>query len=113
MKLLVSIMLALSAPGLTMSQTRDNGAAASRNVPGFERTGNLINVVEGENRCLCGNRPMVLSAGQKVAAGDVIETGAGRTEILLKPGYFLRLSNQTIARLLDLSPSNLKIELAK
>src|SRR5205814_3865468 len=46
------------------------------------------------------------------ASGDTIQVGdRGHAEVLLNPGYFLRLSSNSRVRLVDLSPDNLKIKL--
>src|SRR6185369_7967883 len=45
--------------------------------------------------------------------GDTIELDDGRAELVLIPGYYLRLSAHTTARLWDLSRDNLKIEITK
>jgi hypothetical protein len=53
-----------------------------------------------------------IRGGQEFANGDLVQIGnEGRVEILLNPGYYLRLFNNTKAALVDLSPSNLKIKL--
>lgn len=84
----------------------------NQSAKGFLRHGGLVNVVDGEAECLCGSgSASVLRAKQEVAAGDTIKVGGGRVEILLNPGYYLRLGPHTEARLADLTPGNLKIKL--
>jgi len=59
-----------------------------------------------------GRANIRVRAGQEFADGDTVQVGnEGHVEILLNPGYYLRLFNNTRARLVDLSPGNLKIKL--
>ena len=62
---------------------------------------------------MCGGEANTsVRTGQEFANGDMVQIGnKGRVEILLNPGYYLRLSNNTRAVLVDLSPANLKIKL--
>jgi hypothetical protein len=96
---------ALAQPG----QSNNERAAKS-----FRLDGGLINSAEGEVRCLRGGTPIKgLGAVQDIESGDAIETGQGRAELLLNPGYYLRLDWNTHAIVADSSPTNLKIEILR
>jgi hypothetical protein len=116
---LVNLFLAtafvLSAGSVLAGQTKQEKAQArfDQAAKGFIRHGGLVNVVDGEAGCMCGNgSASALRAKQEVRSGDTIKVGAGRVEILLNPGYYLRLGPHTEARLVDLTPGNLKIKLS-
>lgn len=111
--LFLAAAFVLSAGGVVAAQTKEEKAARfKQSAKGFLRHGGLVNVVDGEAECRCGGaRASGLRAKQELTAGDTIKVGAGRVEILLNPGYYLRLGPQTEARLLDLTPGNLKIKL--
>lgn len=81
---------------------------------GFRLEGGLLNLSQGDVECLCGGvRIRRLPPGHSFKNGDELRTGPdGRAEILLNPGYYLRLANNSQARLVDLTPGNLKIRLA-
>jgi hypothetical protein len=111
------VCLAL-ASGLTIESvpaqtTVDESAArASMAIPGFERRGGFVNFVSGDGRCICAAPPNAQSK-QPLTNGDTIELNDGRAELVLIPGYYLRLSDHTTARLWDLSRDNLKVEITK
>jgi hypothetical protein len=112
--LFLAAVFVLSVSSVLAAQTKEEKAQARFNqaAKGFLRHGGRVNVVDGEAGCRCGStRPSVLRAKQEVVAGDTIKVGAGRVEILLNPGYYLRLGPHTEARLVDLTPGNLKIKL--
>jgi hypothetical protein len=114
MKLFLAVAFMLSVGSVLAAQTNDEKAQARFNqaAKGFLRHGGLVNVVDGEAACMCGRvSATMLRAKQEVAAGDAIKVGAGRVEILLNPGYYLRLGPHTEARLVDLTPGNLKIKI--
>jgi hypothetical protein len=95
------------------AQTKEEDAKArfDQSAKGFLRHGGVVNFVDGQAECVCVNvRGSALRARQELSAGDKIKVGAGRVEILLNPGYYLRLGPHTEVRLLDLTPGNLKIK---
>jgi hypothetical protein len=56
----------------------------------------------------------MLIAGDDLRSGDAVKTGnGGRAEILLNPGSYLRISENTEVVFLDTSLDNLKIELLR
>ncbi len=80
---------------------------------GFITKGGTVNVLWGEVTVGRDNGDVQLRPKQHLANGEQVKTGAtGRTEILLNPGYYLRLSENTRADFLDLSRENLKIKLS-
>ena len=112
--LFLAAAFVLSAGSVLAAQTKEEKAQArfSQAAKGFLRHGGLVNFVAGEAGCTCGTvTATTLRAKQELEAGDTIKVGAGRVEILLNPGYYLRLGPHTEARLVDLTPGNLKIKL--
>lgn len=80
---------------------------------GLRVHGGFVNLVEGEvERIRAGTLNQTLKPRTAIENGDAIAAGhTGRTEILLTPGYYLRLGNDTRATFLDLTPGNLKIKI--
>jgi hypothetical protein len=110
----LAVAFVLTAGSVLAAQTKDEDAKArfEQSAKGFLRYGGLVNSVDGQAGCICGNVSVsALRAKRALSAGDTIKVGAGRVEILLNPGYYLRLGPNTEARLLDLTPGNLKIKL--
>jgi hypothetical protein len=107
--------LVLAISGSITSQSQKPATRPGEETPGkgFRARGGLVNFTEGEVQCVGGGEANTrVRAGQKFANGDMVQIGnEGRVEILLNPGYYLRLSNNTRAVLVDLSPANLKIKL--
>ncbi len=85
------------------------------NLKGFRMKGGVVNVVEGPATCACrAQEARRLRARQELENGDTLRTGRGaRAEILLVPGYYLRLSGDTEVTLLDLASDNLKLRVSK
>jgi ferric-dicitrate binding protein FerR (iron transport regulator) len=74
--------------------------------------GKRPNFIEGNVEHLRGSDTAPLTLNHTFENGDVIQAGnSGRAEILLVPGYYLRLDHNTRISLLDLSPDNLKLKL--
>jgi hypothetical protein len=112
--LIVCLALALGLTIDSAAQTTvdESAARASMAVPGFERRGGFVNFVSGDGRCICAREPNA-QMKQSLTNGDTIELNDGRAELVLIPGYYLRLSDHTTARLWDLSRDNLKIEITR
>jgi len=90
----------------------DDERAAKLASKSFRLDGGLINLAEGQVRCLRAGVPVEgLGRSREIESGDTIETGAGRAELLLNPGYYLRLDANTKIVLADMSPINLKVEI--
>jgi ferric-dicitrate binding protein FerR (iron transport regulator) len=75
--------------------------------------GGRSNRIEGGVERISGNNSVTaLKSNRVLANGDTIQSASsGRAEILLIPGYYLRLDHNTRISLLDLSPDNLKLKL--
>lgn len=111
--LLLAAALLLSINGVTAAQSKDNiEARATESVKGFQFRGGMINFAEGDVRCICQGGTTAGRHRQVLTTGDTLKVASGRAEILLNPGYYLRLSANTEARLLDLSPDNLKVKVS-
>lgn len=111
--LVSALVLAISVSIASQSQKPAMRSVENISGKGFRAKGGLVNVMEGEVHCVCGGEADTsVRAEQEFADGDMVQIGnEGRVEILLNPGYYLRLSNNTRAVLVDLSPANLKIKL--
>src|ERR1700730_15497814 len=107
---LLALVLDPTAP--CQSQQRSDRRPDKVPAKEFRVHGGLVNFAEGDVQCVCGGGPAKrLQARQVVGDGDTVQVGdEGRVEILLEPGYYLRLFNRTQARLVNLSPGNLKIK---
>lgn len=104
------LTIAGSITGQSQKTDVPNGETTGAQV--FRLRGGLVNFAEGVVECVRDGRPIAkVRARQALANGDTIQTGEGRVEILLNPGYYVRLSNNTLAQFVDLSPGNLKIKL--
>jgi hypothetical protein len=70
----------------------------------------LIHYVEGQ--AFQGEEPVVLKASTfpSLKAGETLRTAAGRAEVLLNPGVFLRLAEQSAVRMLDTRLTNTRVE---
>jgi hypothetical protein len=110
--LTVALVLTISAASVGQSQSNETKRRDSVAFEGFERRGGFVNFVSGEGRCICVAQPSAQSK-QPLTNGDTIELNDGRAELVLIPGYYLRLSAHTTVRLLDLNRDNLKIEITK
>src|SRR5881394_1045824 len=110
--LTVVLVLAISAASAGQGQPDETKRQESLTIHGFERRGGFVNFVSGDGRCLCAAEPNADSK-RPLTNGDTIELDDGRAELVLIPGYYLRLSDHTTAHLLDLAPDNLKIEVTK
>jgi hypothetical protein len=110
----LALALALAFYSATAGQTKppESPGRPSMAVPGFESHGGFVNFVSGSGRCRCAAQAPEKSK-QALTNGDTIELDDGHAELVLIPGYYLRLSDHTTAQLLDLSSDNLKIEITK
>jgi hypothetical protein len=74
----------------------------------------VVNIVEGEVSFVRGGKADMLIGGDTLRAGDSVKTGRdGRTEILLNPGSYLRLSANSEFIFSDTRISLLELELTK
>lgn len=80
---------------------------------GFLLQGGVASVVEGDVLTGLDDATLQpLKTSQQLDRGQVVQVGSsGRAEVLLNPGYYLRLSANTRAALLDLSRENLKVKI--
>lgn len=88
-------------------------AGASAPVPAqqvISAQSGLIHYVEGQ--AFQGEEPVVLKASTfpSLKAGETLRTGAGRAEVLLNPGVFLRLAEQSSVRMVDTRLANTQVE---
>jgi hypothetical protein len=79
----------------------------------FLLQGGVASVVEGDVLTGLDDATLQpLKTSQQLDRGQVVQVGSsGRAEVLLNPGYYLRLSTNTRVALLDLSRENLKVKI--
>jgi hypothetical protein len=72
-----------------------------------------INFVDG--MAMLGGHPLVPGEGgtEMLAAGKILQTAAGKVELLLQPGVFLRLDDHSAVMLVEKTDSRLEIELER
>jgi hypothetical protein len=109
--LTISLILVLSLAGQLFGQSLKTRSTLKDSLTG----GGLINFSTGEiTRASEAAGVETLSAKDELHSGDHVRVGkGGRAEVLLNPGYYLRLSEDTEVELLDLSPDNLKVKLLR
>jgi hypothetical protein len=81
---------------------------------GFETKGGLVNLVEGDVKiCKKGSLEVASVRGQ-VTSGEMIVTGAqSRAEILLNPGYYLRMGPDTACKIAHLSAEDQRLQVVR
>jgi hypothetical protein len=79
----------------------------------FLTEGGVVNMIEGEAAYMPPDAPpQTLLPQQQLKNGDAVQTGQnGRAEILLNPGYYLRLSANTRMVFVDFAPGNLTLKI--
>ncbi|MEO7144711.1 MAG: hypothetical protein ABI165_14530 [Bryobacteraceae bacterium] len=84
------------------------GAALAQNI--ISAHSGVVQYVEG--RVLLNNKPVVEKFGQfpEIKEGQVFATEDGRAEILLTPGVFLRVPENSSVRMIDRSLTNTRVE---
>jgi len=91
------------------------GNAQNRERFGISAKAGGVNAVSGQVMVKrTGQAPQLLTSQDDLASGDVVNTGLGsQTEILLNPGTYLRLAEQSEFELVDNSLDNLLVKLTK
>jgi hypothetical protein len=91
------------------------GNAQNRERFGISAKAGGVNAVSGQVMVKrTGQAPQLLTSQDDLASGDVVNTGAGsQAEILLNPGTYLRLSEDTEFELVDNSLDSLLVKLNK
>jgi hypothetical protein len=117
LKVLIVAMIAFGGLGL---MTVPAFAADGPSQPGPQQMGNpqmgnpgAVNYIEGTAH-LDGNvlnRQSVGSAAMN--AGDVLTTGAGKAEVLLTPGVFLRVGDDSAVKMISPELENTQVELER
>jgi hypothetical protein len=81
---------------------------------GFETKGGLVNLVEGDVRISKQGNLEVATVRGQVTSGEMVVTGAqSRAEILLNPGYYLRMGPDTACKLAHLSLDDQRLEVVR
>jgi hypothetical protein len=91
------------------------GNAQNRERFGISAKAGGVNAVSGEVMVKrTGQAPQLLTSQDDLASGDVVNTGSGsQAEILLNPGTYLRLADNTEFELVDNSLESLLVKLNK
>lgn len=91
------------------------GNAQNRERFGISAKAGGVNAVSGQVMVKrTGQAPQLLTSQDDLASGDVVNTGLGsQAEILLNPGAYLRLAEQSEFELVDNSLDNLLVKLTK
>ncbi|HSE98029.1 MAG TPA: FecR domain-containing protein [Blastocatellia bacterium] len=110
-RIAVMAMLILGGTGSALAQERIPLSAQERNHYVVSAKAGAVNIVEGDVTFKGKNGAWdMLVAGDDLNNGNRVKTGAdGRIEILLNPGSYLRLSEDTEIVFLDTMLSRLKI----
>ena len=115
----LSVLLVFSLPGPVSAQDQKPPKPLKTQedrvtLKGFRTQGGVVNLVEGEAAYVHYKGPArELRPQQELENDDEIQVGTnGRVEVLLNPGYYLRLFSDTRATFLDLSPNNLKLKIS-
>ena len=113
MKLLFLVVFTLIVLGQAPASPGQSQDGDKVPLKGFFVEGNRFNLVEGDVQLISRDNPVAaLKSNQTLESGDTIQSGpSGRAEILLIPGYYLRLDHNTRISLLDLATGNLKLKL--
>jgi hypothetical protein len=110
---ILPVLLAGQLFGQSLKQPAPDGTGATPKE--FLTAGGVVNFSAGEvTRAAGAQAAERLMPRDELHSGDMLRLGRdGRAEILLNPGYYLRLSADTEVALIDLSPDNLKLKLLK
>ena len=112
--IILLLSLGVGYPVIPQSQQPRQQKPDTVRALGFRVEGGVINFSEGEVECSCDGANVGLNALQEIGTNDTISTGEhGRAEILLEPGYYLRVAPNSEVRLLDLSTFNLKLKVLR
>src|SRR5687768_4414253 len=114
MRTIGSLLTILFVLSLAFSKNRPPEPQETQiNVEGFLAQGGVVNMIEGEAAYTPPDAPpQTLLTQQQLKNGDAIQTGHnGRAEILLNPGYYLRLSANTRMVVMDFAPGNLALKI--
>ena len=106
------IVMLLLTPILVAAQDRKSGSDESGQYVVSAKSG-IVSIISGDVTLKRGtDKWETLIEGDELKAGDVVKTGAfGRTEILLNPGTYLRLNENTEFAFPDLTSFKLKLSL--
>jgi hypothetical protein len=109
----VLLILASFIPASSQVEPKQKPGWENRDLEGFSLTGGVANMIEGDvSLVVDGVVKQPGKARERLLEGSLIQLGDGaRAEILLNPGYYLRLSHDAEVSLLDLSRENLKFKL--
>ncbi len=109
------LVLVLCSIALTQEYKEPHRQIEETHVEGFLTKSGVVNLVEGQVALLRPDAPpQVVQPKLEVQNGDAILTAQdGRIEVLLNPGYYLRLFGNTRIVFLDLAPDNLTLTITK
>ena len=107
----LSLLFAILIAGLSLSV----GNAQNRERFSISAKAGGVNSVSGSVMVKrAGQAPQLLTSQDDLASGDIVNTGVGsQAEILLNPGTYLRLAEQSEFEMVDNSLDNLLVKLVK
>lgn len=107
----ISLLCAIFVLGLLVSV----GNAQNRERFSISAKAGGVNAVSGQVMVKrAGQAPQLLTSQDDLSSGDVVNTGLGsQTEILLNPGTYLRLAEESEFEMVDNSLDNLLVKLNK
>src|SRR5215472_8066904 len=111
-RLYIAIIPCLALTATLIAQSREP-SSSKLPIAGMSNHGGYVNFATGSAEGIGrdgATRP--LEAESTVDNGEIVQVGdAGRLELLLNPGYYLRLNSGARVRLVDLATNNLRIDL--
>ena len=108
------LVLALFSSALTQEYKEPERQIDETNLEGFLTKSGVVNLVEGQVALVRKDAPQLVQPKLEVQNGDSILTGPdGRLEVLLNPGYYLRLFANTQILFLDLASDNLTLTITR
>ena len=108
------ILGVLALTGATLAQGRKPITLEEKRRMVVSARAGEINLVEGDVSTKSGQDWSLVVPGDTVKSGDIVKTGPGsRAEVLLNPGSYLRLSENTEFKFDNTSIDNVKINLLK
>ena len=109
------LVLLLFSSALTQEYKEPKRQIDDTDLSGFLTKGGVVNLVEGQVALVRPDAPpQLVQPPLEVQNGDAILTGQdGRVEVLLNPGYYLRLFANTQIVFMDLAADNLTLTITR
>jgi hypothetical protein len=114
-RIALSLLVGISFFSLGIAQDSDSVAAAAGSLYVVSAKAGGVNLVQGDATIVRDDGTSgPLLAGDRVKVGDIVSTGNnGRAEILMNPGSFVRLNNNSKFAFISTAIENLKVDVIK